>query len=152
ALFMLYPLGYTLFVSTRNWELGAQTSTSVGWSNYVELYHDHDFWNSVGNTFGIFVISTIPQLLMALFLANLLNRVVRARTLLRIGIVAPIVTSTAVIGLVFNQLYSKDFGLINYLLHFVGVHHIDWKASKVASWSALATMVNWHWTGYNTLI
>ncbi|HEY2672257.1 MAG TPA: sugar ABC transporter permease [Rugosimonospora sp.] len=152
AVFMLYPLIYTLYVSTRNWTLGAQTSTSVGFANFTELYHDHDFWNSVVNTFGIFVISTVPQLLLALFLANLLNRAIRARTLLRIGIVVPIVTSTAVIGLVFNQLYSKDFGLINYLLHFVGVHHIDWKASRWSSWTALATMVDWRWTGYNALI
>jgi cellobiose transport system permease protein len=152
AVFMLYPLIYTLFVSTRNWTLGADTSTSVGFANFTELLHDHDFWNSVGNTFGIFVLSTVPQLLAALFLANLLNRIVRARVFFRISIVVPIVTSTAVIGLVFNQLYSKDFGLINYLLHFVGVNHIDWKADKWSSWLAISTMVNWRWTGYNALI
>jgi cellobiose transport system permease protein len=152
AAFMLYPLLYTAYVATRNWTLGAQTSTSVGLGNFRELYHDPQFWNSVGNTFGIFAISTVPQLLMALFLANLLNRAVRGRVLFRIGVVVPIVTSTAVIGLVFNQLYSKDFGLINYLLHFVGVNHIDWKASKWSSWIAIATMVNWRWTGYNALI
>lgn len=152
AVFGLYPLGYTLYVATRNWTLGAQTSTPIGFANFSELLHDSDFWNSVGNTFGIFVLSTIPQLLTALFLAHLLNRVVRGKMFFRFGIIAPIVTSTAVIGLIFSQVFSKDYGIVNYLLHFVGVHPIDWKADKWSSWIAIATMVNWRWTGYNALI
>lgn len=153
AIFGLYPMGFTLYVATRNWTLGAQTSTPAGFSNFTELVHDHEFWNSVGNTFGIFVVSTVPQLLMALFLAHLLNRVIRGKMFFRSGIVAPIVTSTAVIGLVFSQIFSKDFGLANWLLHTVGVSQpIDWKADKWSSWIALATMVNWRWTGYNALI
>jgi len=151
--FLLYPLVYTLYVSTRDWALGSQQSTSVGFGNFVELWHDHQFWNAVENTFGIFLISTIPQLLMALGLANLLNKRIRSRTVFRMGVIIPIVTSTVVIGLVFNQLFSRDFGMINWLLHQVGVGKpIDWKADKWSSWSALATMINWRWTGYNALI
>jgi cellobiose transport system permease protein len=151
--FQLYPLIYTAYVSTRKWQLGATESTSIGLGNFTELLHDHAFWNSVFNTFGIFVLSTVPQLLLALFLANMLNKRLRARTFYRMGIIVPIVTSTAVIGLVFGQLYSRDYGLVNWLLHLVGVHKpIDWRADKWSSWIAIATMVNWRWTGYNALI
>jgi cellobiose transport system permease protein len=152
AVFGLYPLGYTFYVATRNWTLGAQTSTSAGFANFTELMHDSDFWNSVGNTFGIFALSTVPQLLVALFLAHLLNKAIRGKLFLRSGIIAPIVTSTAVIGLIFSQIFSKDYGLVNYALHLVGVSPIDWKADKWSSWAAVATMVNWRWTGYNALI
>ncbi len=152
AVFGLYPLGYTFYVATRNWTLGAQTSTPAGFANFAELLHDHDFWHSVENTFGIFVLSTVPQLVAALLLAHLLNKVIRGRMFFRFGIIAPIVTSTAVIGLIFSQVFSKDYGLVNYLLHLVGVHPIDWKADTWSSWVAVATMVNWRWTGYNALI
>ena len=151
--FLLFPLIYTLYVSTRNWPLGSQESTSAGLSNFIELWHDTQFWNAVRNTFGIFALSTIPQLLIALALANLLNRHIRGRILFRLGVIVPIVTSTVVIGLVFNQIFSRDFGMINWLLGHTGVHHpIDWKADRWSSWTALATMVNWRWTGYNALI
>jgi cellobiose transport system permease protein len=152
--FLLYPLVYTLYVSTRDWTLGAQVSTPVGFANFVELYHDSQFWNAVRNTLGIFVLSTVPQLLIALGLANLLNKRIRSRTLLRMGILVPYITSVAVVGLIFNQLYSRDYGLINWLLehlHLIG-KPIDWKADKWSSWTAIATMVNWRWTGYNALI
>lgn len=152
AVFMLYPLIYTAYVSTRQWELGADESKGIGFDNYIELYHDHQFWNSVLNTFGIFFLSTIPQLLIALFLANLLNKRIRTRTAFRMGMVVPVVTSTAVVGIVFSQLFSRDFGVVNWLLHFAGVNHIDWKADKWSSWIAVSTMVDWRWTGYNALI
>jgi cellobiose transport system permease protein len=154
SVFGVYPLVYTLWISLHNWPLASDNSQHkwVGLDNFNELIHEDQFWNSVYNTFGIFLISTIPQLLLALFIANLLNRQLRLRTTIRMGIIIPIVTSTAVIGLVFGELYGKDYGMINWLLHFVGVNQIDWKADKWSSWTALATMVNWRWTGYNALI
>jgi cellobiose transport system permease protein len=152
ACFLLFPLLYTLFVSTRDWPLGAQESTGAGLDNFVELWHDAQFWNSVRNTFGIFVLSTVPQLLMALALANLLNKGIRARVLFRMGVLVPIVTSTVVVGLVFNELFSRDFGIVNWLLVHAGGPAVDWKADRWSSWTALATMVNWRWTGYNALI
>jgi cellobiose transport system permease protein len=152
ACFLLFPLLYTLYVSTRDWPLGAQDSTGAGLGNFVELWHDAQFWNSVRNTFGIFLLSTVPQLLLALALANLLNKRIRARILFRLGIIVPIVTSTVVVGLVFNQVFSRDFGMVNWLLGHAGVGPVDWKADRWSSWTALATMVNWRWTGYNALI
>jgi cellobiose transport system permease protein len=152
AIFGVYPMLYTLYVSLQHWTLGADTHTGVGFANFVELWHDHAFWNAVVNTMGIFLLSTVPQLLAALFIANLLNHIKRWKTFFRLSVILPIVTSTAVVGLTFNQLYSRDFGLINYLLHFFGVNHIDWRSSKPTSWWALITMINWRWTGYNALI
>jgi cellobiose transport system permease protein len=150
--FLLFPMLYTLYVSTRNWPLGTTDSTGAGLSNFVELWHDAQFWNSVRNTFGIFALSTVPQLLLALGLANLLNTRLRVRALFRMGVIVPIATSTVVIGLVFNQIFSRDFGMVNWVLGQVGVGPVDWKADWWSSWIALATMVNWRWTGYNALI
>jgi cellobiose transport system permease protein len=91
-------------------------------------------------------------LLLALWLANLLNRRLRARTMFRMGVLIPNITSTAAVAIVFGQLFSRDFGLINWSLHLVGMDASDWRASKLASWVAVSTMVDWRWTGYNALI
>lgn len=151
AVFGLFPIGYTLWVSLHDWELigGRQF---IGLENYSALLVDSDFWNSVGNTFGIFVIATVPQLLAALLLANTLNRWLRARTFFRMGVLIPMVTSIVAVAIVFTQLYGRDYGLINWLLGLVGVDRIEWQADKWSSWVAIATMVDWRWTGYNALI
>jgi cellobiose transport system permease protein len=153
AVFGLFPLGYTLWVSLRDWDLVGGDQGFVGWRNYSTVLHDSWFWNSVRNTFGIFVVSTVPQLLLALVLAYLLNKRMRGRTVLRMGILVPNITSTAAVAIVFGQLFGRDFGLVNYLLRAVGVDHaIDWKANVWSSWVAISTMVDWRWTGYNALI
>ncbi|WP_428983107.1 carbohydrate ABC transporter permease [Phytohabitans maris] len=152
AVFGAYPLVYTLWVSLHEWDLLAQEHPFVGLANYSALMSDGDFWNSVYNTLGIFVLSTVPQLLLALWLANLLNRQLRARTFFRMGVLIPNITSTAAVAIVFGQLFSRDFGLVNWALGLVGAGPIDWNTSKLGSWVAISTMVDWRWTGYNALI
>ncbi|WP_018348317.1 carbohydrate ABC transporter permease [Longispora albida] len=151
AVFGVYPLLYTGWVSLHDWHLigGHQF---VGLANYTGLLSDPDFWNAMANTGGIFVLATVPQLLLALWLASLLNRGLRARTALRMGILLPNVTSVAAVGIVFAQLYSRDFGLVNWLLGLAGAGPVDWQGSRAGSWLAIATMVDWRWTGYNALI
>ncbi|MCW6009486.1 sugar ABC transporter permease [Micromonospora sp. CPCC 205371] len=152
GVFGAYPLAYTLWVSLHDWDLLAEDHPFVGLDNYTRLMGDADFWHSVANTLGIFVISTVPQLLLALWIANLLNRQLRARTFFRMGILIPNITSTAAVAIVFGQLFSREFGLINWTLDLVGIDAIDWRANRLASWVAVSTMVDWRWTGYNALI
>ncbi|MFC7548126.1 carbohydrate ABC transporter permease [Plantactinospora sp. GCM10030261] len=152
AVFGLYPLGYTAWVSLHDWDLMAADHPFVGFANYTAVLGDGDFWNAVVNTLGIFVISTVPQLLLALWVANLLNRGLRARTSFRMGVVIPNITSTAAVAIVFGQLFSRDFGLVNWVLGLVGVGPVDWHANRIGSWIAISTMVDWRWTGYNALI
>ncbi|MFB9239333.1 carbohydrate ABC transporter permease [Plantactinospora siamensis] len=152
AAFGLYPLGYTAWVSLHDWDLMAAEHPFVGLANYTALLGDADFWNSVLNTLGIFVLSTVPQLLLALWLAHLLNRTLRARTAFRMGILVPNVTSTAAVAIVFGQLFSREFGLVNWALGLVGADGVDWHGNRFGSWLAVATMVDWRWTGYNALI
>lgn len=152
GVFGAYPLGYTLWVSLHDWDLLADEHPFVGLDNYRRLVTDTDFWNSVVNTLGIFVISTVPQLLLALWLAHLLNRRIRGRTLFRMGVLIPNITSTAAVAIVFGQLFSREFGMINWLLDLVGIEAIDWKNSKLPAWIAISAMVDWRWTGYNALI
>ena len=81
------------------------------------LFADPDFWNAVVNTLGILVLATVPQLLLALVVAALLNQQLRARLLLRMGVLLPIVTSVAAVGIVFSQIFDRDAGMVNGLLH-----------------------------------
>ncbi|MBM0236093.1 sugar ABC transporter permease [Micromonospora sp. ATA32] len=152
GVFGVYPLAYTFWVSLHDWDLLGSDHPFVGARNYTQLMADPDFWHAVVNTLGIFVISTVPQLLAALWLANLLNRQLRARTTWRMAVLIPNVTSTAAVAIVFAVLFGREFGMVNWLLDVVGIGGIDWKSNRVASWVAISAMVDWRWTGYNALI
>jgi cellobiose transport system permease protein len=154
GVFGLFPLVYTGYVSLTGWraEIPGSEHTMVGFANYVALWHDQFFWNALRNTLGIGLISTVPQLLMALALAHLLNYRLRGRTLFRMGVLLPNVTSVAAVAIIFAQLFGRDYGLVNWLFGLFGVKHIEWQAGALSSWVAISVMVTWRWTGYNALI
>jgi len=152
AVFGAFPLLYTGYVSLTNRNLLSPVSSFVGLDNYTKLIHDSYFWNAVENTFGIWVISTIPQLLIALALAHVLNTKLRGRTLFRMSLLLPQVTSLVAVALIFTQLFDYHYGLFNYVLGEFGFGKVNWEAGTLSSWVALSVMVMWRWTGYNTLI
>ncbi len=152
GIFGLYPLLYTAWVSLHDWQLVDGAQGFVGLENFRELFTDPHFWNALGNTVSLFVLSTVPQLLAALALAALLDRGLRGRAFWRAGVLLPNVISVAAVALVFAQLFGRDFGIVNGVLGVFGIDPVDWRAETWASHLAISSMVMWRWTGYNALI
>jgi cellobiose transport system permease protein len=154
GVFGLFPLLYTGYVSLTGWRADTDGSehTFVGMGNYSTLLHDEFFWNALRNTLGIGLLSTVPQLLLALGLAHLLNYRLKGRLLIRMGVMLPNVTSVAAVTIIFVQLFGRDFGLVNWVFGLFGVSHTDWQAGTLSSWTAISAIVTWRWAGYNALI
>ncbi|TDD24876.1 carbohydrate ABC transporter permease [Nonomuraea diastatica] len=150
--FGLFPLIYTAWVSLHEWTLLSETQTFIGLDNFATLLTDDYFWNATFNTLSIGVLSTVPQLALAIWLAHLLNRRLRLQTLFRVSLLLPNVTSVVAVVVIFSQLFGRDFGMINWVLSWFGVGGIDWAAGTASSHVALSVMIMWRWTGYNALI
>ncbi|MFE2035241.1 carbohydrate ABC transporter permease [Streptomyces scopuliridis] len=153
AAFGLYPLLYTFWISLHRVELSSMdTQEWRGLANFTELFEDERFWNALTNTFTIGVISTVPQLLMALGLAHLLNYRLRGSTFFRVAVLTPYATSIGAAALVFTMLFERDFGMINWGLGLFGIDGLDWESQKWPAQLAISTIVIWRWTGYNALL
>jgi cellobiose transport system permease protein len=151
--FGLFPLAYTAWVSLHKVNLqNPDQMTWVGFGNYTTLFQDSQFWNALWNTFTIGIISTVPQLMMALGLAHVLNYRLRGRTFFRITMLMPYATSLAAATIVFTALYGRDYGFINWFLGLFGVHPISWESGHWTSQIAISSIVTWRWTGYNALL
>ncbi|WP_410789221.1 carbohydrate ABC transporter permease [Kribbella sp. C-35] len=152
AVFGLFPLLFTFYVALFDWNPVAE-HTFVGLANFSRLFDDPRFWNALQNTISIWVLSTVPQLLIALGLAHLLNHArLRWATLFRMSMLVPYITSVAATTVVFAQLFDRDYGLLNWALHLIGVGPVDFVQSTWGSQAMIATMVIWRWTGYTTLL
>lgn len=151
--FGLFPLIYTAWASLHTVELTAPTDMEwAGLRNYTRIFDDEFYWNAAKNTLTIGIISTVPQLLMALGLAHILNYKLRGSTFYRVVMLAPYATSIAAASLVFVLLFGRDYGMINWALNLVGIDNIDWQNEKWPSQIAVSSIVIWRWTGYNALI
>lgn len=152
AIFGLFPLLYTAWISLHRWHLVGGGEGFVGVDNYTRLLSDPLFYNAMLNTVSIFILATFPQMFAALGLAALLNQPLRGPTFWRASVLMPNVVSVATIGLVFGQLYANDYGVVDYLLRSLGLPAIDWHGNRLTSHLAISTMVAWRWTGYNALL
>jgi cellobiose transport system permease protein len=153
VIFGLAPVIYSVYISFFHWDpLG--DSTFVGLRNFNSLLHDSDFWLSIRNTFSIWGLSTFPQMIMAIGLANILrNTKLRGKSFFRTILLVPNITSVIAITIVFSQLFGRDFGIINDILSWLGLgHHIDFIEGVIPSHIQIAAMITWRWVGYNTLI
>ncbi|MDJ0379697.1 sugar ABC transporter permease [Streptomyces sp. G-G2] len=153
AVFGLFPLLYTGWAALHQVELTDPDSMQwVGLRNFTRLLDDEFFWNALRNTFTIGVLSTVPQLAIALGLAHLLNYKMRGSAFFRVAVLTPYATSVAAATLVFVLIFGRDYGMANWALGLVGFDAVDWQNGSFASQFAVSTIVVWRWTGYNALI
>ncbi|MEC5198901.1 cellobiose transport system permease protein [Arthrobacter sp. PL16] len=148
----LFPLAYTAWVSLHSWNLIGGKGAFTGLENYEFVLAQPFFWNAVGNTFSIFLLSSVPQVVLAIAIAAVLDANLRARTFWRMGVLVPFVVAPVAVGLIFNNLFADQAGLFNEMLTGIGLDPVRWHSDSLASHAAIATMVNFRWTGYNALI
>ncbi|HSE08608.1 MAG TPA: sugar ABC transporter permease [Nocardioidaceae bacterium] len=148
----LGPLAFTAYVSVHEWDLLSGKGEFTGLENYRDVLGDRYFWKALQNTISIFLLSSAPQVVLALCIAALLDANLRGKTWWRMGVLIPFVVAPVAAALIFGNLFGDRYGLINEGLRAIGLEPIRWHVDRLASHVAIATMVNWRWTGYNALI
>lgn len=151
AAFGLYPVLYSLVLSFQKWN-GLGDATWVGLDNYAALIGDDTFWLSLRNTVVIFVLSTVPMLVLALVVAALLNSAVRFTTVYRIAYFVPNITSVVAMAVLFGSIFGTRFGLANAALTTVGLPAVGWLNTPFGIQVTIAILITYQWTGYNAII
>lgn len=151
TIFGLYPILFTFYLSFFRWDaLGPMKF--IGMQNYQFVTEDPTFWISFMNTLIISVMGTVPQLILALFIAVFLNSAfTKFKQTFRVLYFMPNITSIVAVTLVFSAIYSNN-GMGNWLMDLFGLDPVAWNSGWWGVKIAIATMVMWRWTGYNTVI
>lgn len=148
----LFPLLYTGWVSLNEWSLIGGQGKFISFDNFVSVLHERDFWLALRNTLSIFVIQVIPQLVIATVIAAALDRNLRSASFWRMAVLLPYVVMPVAVTLIFSNIFGDRFGLVNSILARIGVDPVAWHSNVLASHVAIATMVDYRWTGYAALI
>src|SRR5450631_634494 len=152
--FTIYPIFASLGYTFYQWNGIGDPSQYVGLDNSKQVMSDPLFWGAFLHTF-IYMIVLVPiQLTLALILALVLNNPkLKFATFYRSVFFIPVVTSSAVIGVVI-QLILTNFGddldqlLINaHLIH----DHIDWLGDPHFALAIIIIVGIWNTLGYNLI-
>ncbi len=144
AVFTLYPVINVILISFKEgYSHLSRNFDQWGMANYLTVINDPKFTQAIGNTIK-YVLMVVPiSTCIAVVIAYLLNQKLRFSALFQTAYFLPMVTSVTAVGLAWKLMYNKNFGIINYILSFIGVDKIPWL--EQAKWSIPALVIFGVW-------
>lgn len=152
--FQIYPIFYTLFLSFFK-PVTLVKNEFVGLENYVRLIKNPLFYTAIGNTWFIWLMNYIPQIVFALILALILtNPGIRGREGFRTLFFLPNLVTAASIGVLFAVLLDWKSGALNHMLLELGIFSepYEWLQDKMATRLSVSLIQWWQWFGYTMII
>ncbi len=132
GIFLLLPLGRTVYYSFTAWFNFAPTKKFIGLQNYVNLLQDDVLRIALRNTGILIVFALIFQIGIATLLAVCVDSVRHGFQFFRTVYFFPVIISATAIGLMFSLIYKYDYGLLNNILAGFGKEKQVWLTAKSA--------------------
>ncbi len=148
AVFFLFPFIYAVFLSFHDWNLISPNMDYVSLNNYLAVFRDRVFWQSLKNNVVYVAGTVIPSMCIGLVLACLVENTKKAKEIYRTLLFLPVVVSMAVATLIWMLLLSPVDGLVNSLLGIIGISGPNWLNHPVWSMVSLIIVGIWKNTGY----
>ena len=142
SVFVIFPVVFCFFLTFHKWNI-ISPMRFIGTENYRRLFHDRLFWKAIGNTLKFLSLHIPLQLVISLFLAQLLNQKIRAASFFRASFFMPVIVSGVVITILWQQLYGFDNGMINRLLAAFGISKKGWLINPDLAIYSIAIMATW---------
>lgn len=156
TLFIYLPVFLNFYYSLYRWSAFSVEKVWVGFSNYMHLWKQSDFWIALKNNFWYALISVIFQVAVSLVLAAILeNKIFRRFSgALRTIYFLPSVMSVTVVALLWQLLLNPSLGFINYALRTVGLESwaLDWLGNSKTAIFAVIMVSQWQYIGYTLLL
>jgi sorbitol/mannitol transport system permease protein len=148
------PFVLAVWFSLHAWNLlvPAEGFPFVGLANYItEFFYDPNFWPVMGHTLELVVGAMVLAIIGGTLLALLLNRPLPGRNVVRAIATVPFLLTPSVMALVWkNLILSPSTGIIDWLLHVVGLPAVAWFSSLPLE--SIIIIVAWEWTPFVMLV
>jgi multiple sugar transport system permease protein len=149
--FTVFPVIGSLLISFSDWNL-ISVPSGVGLANYEQLFQDAVYWHALRNTIYYSCCSVLLNIIIALFLAMLLNKKIRGLHLFRAAYFLPVVFSSVAIALIWQWLFDFEMGLFNQILHYFHLRPFPWINSPQWALPSVILVAVWKGVGYNMVI
>lgn len=149
AVLNIWPIIQTFILGFQK-DRGFNRYEFAGLDNFAKLLSDADVWVGLKNTFVFALISVPLGIFLSLFIAWLLCKPIRGVSFYRMLFFLPMVAAPAAVTMVWSWIYNTEFGVLNYLLGFLGIQKISWlndphyamfSVILIAIWSSLGQQI-----------
>lgn len=148
----LVPIVILFYMAFTNWNVFGKADF-IGFANFTRLMGDGSFRISVVNTLYYSVMHIPLTIVVSLGLALLLNNKLRGVAFFRTAAFFPYITSIVAIAVVWNLLFSPEYGPINEFLKFIGIQNPPgWLTSPEWAMPAVVIVSTWRDMGYYMIL
>ena len=147
-IFKIYPIALSFFGSFFTESFLTGKTLFVGLENYVALFTDSIFINSILVTLKFNIITTPVQIVIALILALMVAKPSRTSSAFRVIFMMPIAIALTSACMLWNIMLNPNQGIVNSLLGMVGISSQPFFTSKVQAMMSMILICNWRGCGY----
>ncbi|SFT20637.1 carbohydrate ABC transporter permease [Paenibacillus sp. BC26] len=149
AFAVLIPIVLTFSFSFFKWK-GYGSMTFTGFDNYVRAFQDHIYVMSYVHIFEYILLTILLEIVVGLALAGLITMNFRGTGLFRVAFFTPMMLPMVIVSYLWAFVYNADFGLVNSLLHSIGLdswQHV-WLGEKQTAMIAVSVVSGWVSAGF----
>ncbi len=139
-IFVLYPLIAIMVFSLQDYNLLSGVREWIGFENYQTMFSENSLFLKTLKNSLVFTAGLVPlNVILALFLANLLTKPIKGVTAFRVLVFAPVITSAVAWAIVWKFMLDGENGIINQLLALVNITGPNWLRSP--TWAMVSIIV-----------
>ena len=140
----IYPIAYTLIISSRRYDLGLAKYAFVGTDNFTKALSSSQFLSAVLRTAGFTALSVVASVALGMVMAIVLNRDFRGARWARTAFLLPMVATPVATSLVWMMMFNPTLGILNYVLSIFGLPPLLWVANPTFVIPCLVLVDVWH--------
>lgn len=150
--FTCYPLLWAMGLSFFSYDGIVENTRFVGIENIISVFKDKVYWSTWLTTLQFTFYKVPIEMVLALFLALILNGKFKGRGFFRSVFFLPNVISMSLMAVVLFNMFDIH-GYINHVLKMLGIlkEPIEWFGGKFTSLTALVIGGVWHTFGINVI-
>ncbi len=156
-IFNIYPMLYSVVISFTKWDGSTVAPEFIGLANFADLIKDQLFYQSMANTFIMWIVNVLPQMIFAVGLAAVLAdkyNEIKGKGFFRAIYYLPNLVTMASVGLLFYYILDWQTGTLNRVL--VNLHVLsepyNWLQDPTATRISVSFVLWWMWFGYSMII
>ena len=104
---VIVPFIYGFYLTLTDWDGVKSDKNFVGIDNYIQVFNDTEFWNSMLLTVKYVFFSVLLINIIAFLLAYVLTRGIKGQNFFRIGFFTPNLIGGVVLGFIWQFVFSR---------------------------------------------
>jgi raffinose/stachyose/melibiose transport system permease protein len=154
--FLFYPVVNSVVMSLTDWTGFGNGFAWVGFDNYVRIFTDMPaFWASLLVNLKFALISTTVQTILGFLLAFVVYQLTkRWQKFYQVALYVPVILPAAGVAVMWVFIYDPNFGLLNQLLHVLGLDSLarGWLGEPSTALGSVIVTNTWRYVGFTMIL